>query len=152
MFVGGLVRWHNESWKTCYSTLAGNRSTSTYKHDSDDEIKHLQLQIGSKLYPEYPISSHSECFYKLRKSRGAQANNLLALDIKGYAYGNNNFGVGFDTEKMLGLAFIGMNINVSVMTINLKPDDGEHQATIMHIVVVAQQVLEVSDTSITIFA
>ena len=53
---------------------------------------------------------------------------------------------------MLGLAFIGININVSVMTINLKHDDGEHQATIMHIVVVAQQVLEVSDTSITIFA
>ena len=37
------------------------------------------------------------------------------------------------------------------MTITLKADDGEHQATIMHIVLDAQQVLEVSDTGITIF-
>ena len=63
MFVGGRVRWHNKSWNTFYITLAGNRSTSTYIYDSDDEIKHLQLQIGSKLYPEYSISSHAACFY-----------------------------------------------------------------------------------------
>ena len=53
---------------------------------------------------------------------------------------------------MLGLAFTGINTKSSLMTIKAKTDDGEHQATIMHIVVVAQQVLEVSDTSITIFA
>ena len=99
MFVGGRVRWHNESWNTFVSTLAGNRSTSTYKYDSDDEIKHLQLQLDSKLYPEYPISSHSECFYNLRKSLGVQDNNLHALDIKGYEYRNHKFVVGFDTER-----------------------------------------------------
>ena len=52
---------------------------------------------------------------------------------------------------MLGLAFTGINIKNSLMTIKFKTDDGEHQAARMHIVVVAQQVLEVSDTGITIF-
>ena len=52
---------------------------------------------------------------------------------------------------MLGLAFTGINTKHSLMTINLKTDEGEHQATRMHIVLVAQQVLEISDTGITIF-
>ena len=51
---------------------------------------------------------------------------------------------------MLGLAFTGVKTKTSLMTIKLNTDDGEHQATIMHIVLVAQQVLEVSDTGITI--
>ena len=42
--------------------MAGNRSGPTYIYDSDAELKHLQLQIGSELYPEYPINSHAECF------------------------------------------------------------------------------------------
>ena len=110
MFVGGRVRWHNKSWNTFYSTLAGNRSQATYVYESEDEIKHLQLQVGSKLYPEYSISSHAECFYNLRKSLGVQSNNNLhSLDIKGFEYRNNKFVVGFDTEKMLGLAFTGIN-------------------------------------------
>ncbi len=149
MLIGGRVRWHNKSRNTFYSILAGNRSAPTYTYDSDDEIKHLQLSIGSKLYPEYPVSSHADCFYNLRKSLGVQATNLHALDIKGYAYRNNNFVVGFDTEKILGLAFTVVNTKNSLMTINLNTDDGEHQATRMHIVLVAQQVLEVSDTGIS---
>ena len=151
MFIGGRVRWHNKSWNTFYSTLAGNRSESTYIYDANDEIKHLQLSIGSKLYPEYPIRSHAECFYNLRKSLGVQADKLHSLDLKGYEYRNDKFVVGFDTEKMLGLAFTGINTKNSLMTVRLKTDEGEHQATRMHIVLVAQQVLEVSDTGITIF-
>ena len=151
MFVGGRVRWHNKSWNTFYSTLAGNRSESSYIYNSDDEIKHLQLSIGSKLYPEYPIKSHAECFYNLRKSLGVQANTHHALDIEGHEYRNNKFVVGFDTEKMLGLAFTGTNTKNSLMTVKFKTEGGEHQASRMHIVLVAQQVIDVSDTGITIY-
>ena len=69
----------------------------------------------------------------------------------GPEYRNHKFVVGFDTEKMLGLAFTGANTKNSLMTIKLKTEEGEYQATRMHIVLVAQQVLEVSDTGITIF-
>ena len=98
-----------------------------YIYNSDDEIKHLQLSNGSKIFPEYSSSSHAECFYKL-KSLGAQANNLHAIDIKGHAYRKHKFVVGFDTEKMLGLAFTEVNNKNSLMTIKLKTDDGLHQA------------------------
>ena len=48
---GGRIRWHNKSWNTFYSTLTGNRSEPTYFYESNDEVNHLQLSFGSKLYP-----------------------------------------------------------------------------------------------------
>ena len=119
--------------------------------DFDTELQHLQLSLGSKLFPEYPIRSHAECFHTLRKSLGAQANSLHKLDVKGKEYRNNEFVVGFDTAKMLGLAFTGINTKNSLMTINFETNVGERQASRMHIVLVAQQVLEVGDSGKTIF-
>ena len=52
---------------------------------------------------------------------------------------------------MLGLAFAGVNTKNSLMTIKLRTEGGEYQVIRMHIVLVAQQVIEVSDTGITIF-
>ena len=72
-----------------------------------------------------------------------------ASDIKGKEYRNNEYVVGF--EKMLGLAFTGINTNNSLMSIKLKTNVGEYQASRMHIVVVAQQLLEVGDSGITMF-
>ena len=50
---------------------------------------------------------------------------------------------------MLGLAFTGINTNNSLMTIEVKTHVGEYQASRMHSVLVAQQVLEVVDSGIT---
>ena len=52
---------------------------------------------------------------------------------------------------MLGLAFTGYNTKNSLITIKFKTNGGENQASRMHIVVVAQQSVEVSDSGITIF-
>ena len=62
----GRVRWHSKSRHTFYSTMVGNRSMCTNIDESNTEIQHLQLMIGSTMYPEYPIRSHA-CFYSLRK-------------------------------------------------------------------------------------
>ena len=51
---------------------------------------------------------------------------------------------------MLGLAFTGINIKNSLLIIKFKTNTGDYQASIMHIVLVAQQMVEVSDTGITI--
>ena len=52
---------------------------------------------------------------------------------------------------MLGLAFTRINTKNSVMTIKFKINGGDNQASRMHIVLVAQQVLEVGDSGITSF-
>ena len=65
-FTEGRVKWCNKSWHTFYSTMVGQRSGPTSMKDINTEIKNLQLVIGSKLFPETGIHSHSECFYNLR--------------------------------------------------------------------------------------
>ena len=150
-FSEGRVKWCNKSWNTFYSTMAGQRGGPTSIKDINTEIAHLQLQVGSKLFPEYPIRSHAECFYNLRKSLGVHANSLHSIDIKGNDYRNHKFVVGFDTEKMLGLAFTGYNTKNSLMTIKFKTQNPEGQASRMHIVLVAQQVIEIGDSGVTIF-
>jgi len=110
------------------------------------------MQIGSKLFPEYPIRSHSEAFYSLRKSLGLQANNLHSIDIDGNEYRNNKFIVGFDTEKLLGLAFTGTNTRNSLMTVHLKTaNNTTHKPDRMHIVLLSEQIMEVGDTGIMVY-
>ena len=53
---------------------------------------------------------------------------------------------------MLGLAFTGIKTTSSLMLVKVKTNVGEYQAsTRMHIVLVAQQVLEIGDSGVTIF-
>ena len=76
---------------------------------------------------------------------------MHSVDIKGPDYRNHKFVVGFDTEKMLGLAFTGCNTKNSLMTIKFKTKNPEGQASRMHIILVAQQVIEIGDVGITDF-
>ena len=80
-----------------------------------------------------------------------QADSLHSVNIKGDDYRNHKFVVGFDSENMLGLAFTGANTNKALMTIKFEVPGGDNQASRMHIVVVALQIIECSDSGITIF-
>ena len=57
-----------------------NRDRLTFGHNLNGEFEY-QLQIGSKLYPEYPIRSHNEAFYQLKKAFGVQASAVHNFDI-----------------------------------------------------------------------
>ena len=145
------IRYHNKSWHTFYITMLGTRHGPLHYVNVANAIKHLQLMLGSKMYPEYRIASHAERFYKLRNSLGIQTSHVHALDITGDDYHTTKFVVGFDTDKMLGLACTGINTQNSLMIFKFKNNTGDYQASRMHSVVVAQQVLELSDTCTTLF-
>jgi hypothetical protein len=89
--------------------MTGNGDGISLIKKSTNESEILQLQIGPKLLPEYPIRSHSECFYSLRKALGIQTNSLHDIDINGQPYRSNRFVCGIDCEKMLVLACAGQN-------------------------------------------
>ena len=95
--------------------MTGHRDGPSNIKDTDKEIQHLQLMVGSKMYPNYPIISHAECVYNLSKSLGVQANSSHAVDIKGNECGDNEFVVGFDTERILGPASTGANNKTSLI-------------------------------------
>jgi len=130
--------------------MAGNTLTKYTTDTSASEIKSLQLQIGSFLNPQYPIRSHAECFYSLRKALGVVSNNIANLDIDGNDYRNNKFIVGMDCEKVLGLAFTGQNTKNSLMTVRLNTLDA-NVATRIQILLTAEMILEIADAGITVF-
>jgi len=151
-FSGDRQTYYNKQHNNFYSPMAGTDVTGNTTHQQTNEIQHLQLQIGSKLFPEYPIKSHAEAFYSLRKALGVQSNSLHSIDINGNDYRNNRFIVGSDTEKLLGLSFTGMNTRNSLMTIHLKTqDNSSYTANRMHITLLAEQIVEISDTGIQVY-
>ena len=149
-FTGDRAIYYNKQYNNFWHPNAGNSVPTTLNH-SGDKFTHLQLQIGSKLYPEYPIRSTAECFYSLRKSLGVQSNNLHSIDIDGLEYRSDKFIVGFDTEKLLGLSFTGMNTRNNLMTVHLKTLDGANKADRMHIVLLSEQILELGDVCAQIY-
>ncbi len=52
----------------------------TLTHEAEGEFE-FQLQIGSKLFPEYPVRSHSEAYYNLKKCLGVQASSVHIFNI-----------------------------------------------------------------------
>ena len=149
--AGERARFFQKQFNYFWSPLLGDDVSEYTRHSATNEIKHLQLQIGSKLFPEYPIKSHAEAFYSLRKALGVQSNNMHSIDIDGNAYRQNKFIVGFDTEKLLGLSFTGMNTRNNLMTMHLKTNTGSFQANRMHIVLLAEQIMEVGDVGIQVY-
>ena len=148
----GRTLYYNKKWNNFWSPLAGTGVSGTATHNSASELQYFQLQIGSKLFPEYPIKSHAEAFYSLRKSLGIQANSLHSIDIDGNSYRNNKFIVGVDTEKLLGLSFTGMNVRNNLMTVHLKTNaNAAYMANRMHVILMSEQILEVSDVSCMVY-
>ena len=149
-FEGQRLTFYNKPWNNFWSPNAG-AGLVPYINHVEERFSKFQLQIGSKLFPEYPIKTHCECFYSLRKALGVQANNLHNVDISGIEYRNNKFIVGIDTEKLLGLSFTGMNTKNNLMTVLLKTQEGDYKADRMHIVLLAEQILELGDTGCMVY-
>jgi hypothetical protein len=150
-FTGDRKTHYNKSWNNFWSPNSGVGLTNTLTVAGGERFSHFQLQIGSKLFPEYPIKTHCEAFYSLRKALGIQANNLHSIDIDGNEYRNNKFIVGIDTEKLLGLSFTGMNTRNNLMTVHLKTQDTNFKADRMHIILLAEQILELGDSGSMVY-
>ena len=80
-----------------------------------DIVQSAQVQIGSTLIPEYPITSTSEAFYFLRKALNTDSvfpSHIHSVDIHGKEYVDYKFVMCFDCEKNNGktASFSGMNV------------------------------------------
>ena len=83
-------------------------------YDVSDEHS-VQLQIGSKIIPEYPMTSVTESLSQLRKTVGKP------LHIYGRWYRSHRYIIGLDLEKISGAGFTGMSTKAGdQLTINFK--------------------------------
>ena len=82
-----------------------------------DEEHTFQLQIGSKLYPEYPISGLCEAFYQLRKTLGFNHK----MNMIGRWYRTSKYVIGIELEKVNGAGFTGVSTKAGdLITLNFK--------------------------------
>ena len=58
-----------------------------------------QIQIGSKMFPEYPVRSINQAFYELKKALGIASSSFHSISPTRYQYQNDHFIAAADTEK-----------------------------------------------------
>ena len=115
--------------------------------DPKKDLTKFQVQVGSKLYPEYPITSSNECYYQLKKYLGRNA-----LSIDRVRYRDNQFIIGISTEKLTNVAFSGTNTKSSQITLHMNlASDGLLSFDSMHIVLLNTGILEISDQSVAVY-
>ena len=86
-------------------------------YDVEDEHS-FQVQIGSKIMPEYTLSSVTESQYQLGKTVGHP------LHIYGRWYRSRRYIIGIDAEKISGAGFFGMSTKSGdQITLNFKDCD-----------------------------
>ena len=67
MFHGDGTATNDKVANYFYHPMSNGGASATYKKEGEVEF---QLQLGSAVYPQYPIRSLAEAFYSLRKTLG----------------------------------------------------------------------------------
>ena len=126
-----------------------------YLVQRQDKEMEFQIQIGSKMYPEYPIRSVQEAFTQLVKCLGINNSAFHGVDIIAQEYRSHKFIIGIDTEKILEAGFTGINTKAGdLMVIKVKQNSGIEQANIcnkMYITLHSDNILNNRDTGCEVF-
>ena len=144
----------SKQWNNFYSPMHAEAITNNKNQFSKNGEFHAQLQLGSKLFPEYPIRSHAEAYYQLRKTLGIQSSNLHNFDIDSFAYRTNKFVWATDMERVLEAGFTGQNTRAGdILNISFKYNDATQTrpATSVHIVLNSDNIIEIRDNGIQVF-
>ena len=114
------------------------------------------------MFPEFPIRSHNEAYYQLKKTLGVQSSAVHNFDITPLEYRDNKFILGTDCEKVLDAGFTGLNTRAGdLMTISFKylergisdanSSASSRLADRIHIVLHSDQILEIRDSGCQVF-
>ena len=143
----------SKEWNDFYSPMYDYAKVADNQFNSNGEFE-AQLQLGSKLYPEYPIRSHAEAFYQLRKTLGVQSSSLHNFDIDSHEYRTSKFIWATDMEKVLEASWTGANTRAGdILNVSFTHNDSNsaNYATSMHIVLHSDQIVQISDSGCTVF-
>lgn len=147
-------------------TDATHKEWNDFNHPMDNEANALydkgyeleyQIQVGSKLFPEYPVRSLSESYAQLKKCLGILGSNFHSVSVTPLQYRNDHFIIGVDTEKALQAGFTGLNTRQGdLLSIKVKAMDKAILTTAkmpdtMFIVLHSDQIMEISDSGVQVF-
>ena len=122
------------------------------EYTSSEEFE-IQLQVGGKKFPEYPLRSQAATYSALRKCLGIQQSSFHSINIDPFEYRTHKFIIGIDTEKVLQASFSGENIkNGSLLTLLMKNNssaDGNYP-TAINIIMHCDCILNIRDTGVEV--
>ena len=130
-----------------------NDNFSGEAYDFNKEFQ-WQLQIGSKMFPEFPCRSMAETFYQLQKALGIHGSAFHSLSITPAQYRNDHFTIGVDTEKILEAGFTGLNTKAGdLMVVRGKGANANMDAWAKQIYIIlhTDQILEIRDSGVQVF-
>ena len=140
-------------WNNFYNTMTGRLLNDPNQLKTQD-LTSLQIMINSKMYPEYPLSSSSECMHCLRQALKTNANEVHSIDITGPEYRSNKFIVGINTEKAsVESHFSGANTKNALITVKYKSPGATEllRPDKIHILIKSQQILEIMDSGCAVY-
>ena len=147
-------------------TDATHKEWNDFNHPMDNEVNLLydkgyeleyQIQIGSKLFPEYPVRSLSESYAQLKKCLGILGSNFHSVSTSPLQYRTDHFIIGCDTEKALQAGFTGLNTRQGdLLSVKVKPVDKstlvkEQMPDTMYIALHSDRIMEISDQGVQVF-
>ena len=158
--------------QTCFLTFYNNNLTGPFAkpsinfyhpmsatpsgaYNSNYELE-FQLQIGSKLIPEYPVASITECFYHLKKTLNLPEHHQHSVGIKYKNYYKDKFIFAVSFQKVPESEWTGINTKAGqILLVKIKAQNGGtitgNIANIMYVVLEAQQILEIRDIGCTVY-
>ena len=144
-------------WHRSFNTFVSSMSDGTFFGEKYDYGKELQwqLQIGSKMFPEYPCRSMAETFYQLKKALGIHGSSYHSLSISADQYINDHFIIGVDTEKILEAGFTGLNTKAGDLMVLRGKGSNANMTTAwasnVYIVLHTDMILEIRDVGAQVF-
>jgi len=118
----------------------------------------FQLQLGPKLYPEYPCKSISEAFCILKQTLSLPDWGLHSVGVDYHQYTSSKFIFAMSFEKMAEASWSGTNTKSGqILLIKLASVNGASGvgvpdiASTMYITLMSENILEVRDVGCSIF-
>ena len=124
-------------------------------YDKNKDLE-FQIQLGSKLYPEYPCNSITQCFFHLRKALSLPMFHQHSMNINFKQYRDRQFIFAFSFEKVPDSSYTGINTRAGQqMLLRVKPAGATIPATempdTMYITMLSEQILEIKDLGLKVF-
>ena len=117
--------------------------------DPNNEME-MQIQVGSKLMPEYPCKTTREAYSQLSKCLGIQGSTWHAINIAEASYRKDKFIFAIDTEKVLAAGFTGLNTKAGdLMTIRSKCI-GANPPDALTVILHSDQILNIRDSGVEV--
>ena len=129
-------------------------TTNAIKFNPEKELE-FQIQLGGKLYPEYPCKSISEAFCILKQTLNLPDWGLHSVGVDYHQYTSSKFIFGMSFDKMPEASWSGTNTKTGQILLiklsSVNPASVPEIASTMLITLMIENILEIRDIACSIY-